>query len=511
VLQFNPEILKRFVNFMNNPDEETAVTQFGKDDKYFGVCTLMATLPGLPMFGHGQVEGFAEKYGMEYQRAYWDETPDEHLIRRHEHEIFPLLRKRYLFAEVENFALYDFYTPEGWVNEDVIAYSNRSGGERSLVIYHNKFAAAAGWVKTSVRQKNLGEALALTPGENRCTIFRDHASGLEYIRASKELFEKGLYVELEAYKKNVFLDFRETEDDETGSYARLANMLQGKGVPSVEDTRRRHFFNPLLKPFQELMDPALVKGLEKGTTGMTDAVEEKFHGFLRVVKQLTNGSGDPLETARQWRLKLDRLMDFPTTARHWEKSDWPDLAHAARYLTEPPVTPRFFKPVLFAWTVVRQTAKLMAVDHTGAAGDTAPVETWRFLEDWILTTEVSDLFRELGASEDESRKILRLINVLTFYRDGWDDETFFKDHDVRMLLGVNRHEGTLWFNKESGEELLYWLFLTSLVEIETTAPTPSVEESVTRRYNVIQRIRTAMEKSGYRFEQLLLDIPKIFG
>ena len=58
ILESEPEILKRFVNFMSNPDEETAVTQFGKEDKYFGVCTMMVTLPGLPMFGHGQVEGF---------------------------------------------------------------------------------------------------------------------------------------------------------------------------------------------------------------------------------------------------------------------------------------------------------------------------------------------------------------------------------------------------------------------------------------------------------------------
>ncbi len=89
-LEFNPEILKRFVNFMNNPDEDTAVAQFGKGDKYFGVCTLMATLPGLPMFGHGQIEGFTEKYGMEYRRAYQDEQPDGDLLRRHEREIFPL-------------------------------------------------------------------------------------------------------------------------------------------------------------------------------------------------------------------------------------------------------------------------------------------------------------------------------------------------------------------------------------------------------------------------------------
>ena len=247
VLQFNPEILKRFVNFMNNPDEETAVVQFGKEDKYVGVCTLMATLPGLPMFGHGQIEGMSEKYGMEYRRAYWDETPDQHLIRRHEREIFPLLRKRYLFAEVEHFLLYDLYTAQGKVNEDVIAFSNRRDNERSLIVYHNKYAETAGWIKTSTAysvkdgdsetlvQKNLAEGLGLTPGEKRFVIFRDHASGLEYIRYSNELFEKGLYVELQAFKRNVFLDFREVEDTGEGIYARLAETLQGKGIVSVDD------------------------------------------------------------------------------------------------------------------------------------------------------------------------------------------------------------------------------------------------------------------------------------
>src|SRR4029078_8049955 len=138
-LEFDPEILKRYVNFVNNPDERTAVDQFGKGDKYFGVCTLMITMPGLPMFGHGQIEGFTEKYGMEYQRAYWDEQPDEYLVERHEREIFPLLQRRYLFAGVQHFLLYDFYTPDGQVNEDVFAYSNRFGDERALVVYHNRY------------------------------------------------------------------------------------------------------------------------------------------------------------------------------------------------------------------------------------------------------------------------------------------------------------------------------------------------------------------------------------
>ena len=64
-LEFDPDILKRYVNFMNNPDENTAVEQFGKGDKYFGICTMMVTMPGLPMFGHGQIQGFKEiRYGI---------------------------------------------------------------------------------------------------------------------------------------------------------------------------------------------------------------------------------------------------------------------------------------------------------------------------------------------------------------------------------------------------------------------------------------------------------------
>ena len=74
-LEFDPQILKRYVNFMNNPDEKTAIEQFGNGDKYFGVVTILSTLPGLPMFGHGQVEGLREKYGMEFRKPKWDETP----------------------------------------------------------------------------------------------------------------------------------------------------------------------------------------------------------------------------------------------------------------------------------------------------------------------------------------------------------------------------------------------------------------------------------------------------
>jgi 4-alpha-glucanotransferase len=273
VLEYDPEILKRFVNFMSNPDEETAVAQFGKDDKYFGVCTLMVTMPGLPMIGHGQVEGYTEKYGMEYRRAYWDEQPDWNLVQRHEREIFPLMHRRYIFADVRNFLLYDFYNPDGQVNEDVFAYSNSSGasldspGERGLVLYNNKYADARGWIRTSVaylaktgqgdqralQQRNLGEGLGLHADGRYFCIFRDHVANLEYIRNSRELWDQGLYAELGAFKYQVYLDFREVEEDEAGHYGQLMAYLGGRGVPSIEEAMRE-----MLGPPKE-PEPAVIE------------------------------------------------------------------------------------------------------------------------------------------------------------------------------------------------------------------------------------------------------------
>jgi glycosidase len=238
-LEFDPQILKRYVNFMNNPDEKTAVDQFGNGDKYFGVATVLATLPGLPMFGHGQVEGFHEKYGMEFRKPKWDESPDEGLIRGHEWKIFPLLHRRYLFADVEQFYLYDLYRPEGDVDENVFAYSNIHDDERGLVLYHNRFADTRGWIKSTaayldkhtgdLRQKTLAEALGL-PFEGY-VIFKDYVTHLEYIRSCEELWQKGMYLELHAYQHHVFMDWRFV-DDEKWSDVHVA--LNGAGVESMQ-------------------------------------------------------------------------------------------------------------------------------------------------------------------------------------------------------------------------------------------------------------------------------------
>ena len=267
VLEFNPEILKRFVNFMNNPDEKTAVEQFGTQGKYFGACVLMSTMPGLPMFGHGQLEGFKEKYGMEYRRAYWDEQVDQGLLQGHAHWIFPLLKRRWLFSGSENFAFYNFRCADGGVDENVFAYSNRAGEHRALVLYNNRYGHTAGWLNDSTAVaarrpdgteyldiSSLGHAMGIPADPGSWLAFTDMASGLSYLRNSLELHEKGLYAELGEYEFHVFWDFRELRDSERCNWGNLCSFLQGKGVESLEDELVFLDNRPLVEAFGVLLE-----------------------------------------------------------------------------------------------------------------------------------------------------------------------------------------------------------------------------------------------------------------
>ncbi len=270
-INFDPQILKRYVNFMNNPDEETAIAQFGDSDKYFGVCTLMVTMPGLPMFGHGQIEGFTEKYGMEYTKAYKDEKPSQYLVDRHWHDIFPLMKKRYLFSGVENFLLYDLWE-NGHVNENVFAYSNGAGSERTVVFYNNKYDRACGWIKQSdpyaiktgngdeikLVTKSLSEGLGLSADDDRYCIFQEHRSRLWFIRKNSEICEKGMFVMLNGFEYQVLLNIQEVKDEADGRYRILCETLAGKGCEDIESAWQEIIYKDLYKDLEVFADEAII-------------------------------------------------------------------------------------------------------------------------------------------------------------------------------------------------------------------------------------------------------------
>ncbi len=521
-LEFNPEVLKRFVNFMSNPDEETALFQFGKGDKYFGVCTMMVTMPGLPMFAHGQIEGFAEKYGMEYRYAKWNEEPDWEFIRRHEREIFPLVKRRHLFAEVQNFLLYDFYAPEGYVNEDVFAYSNRSGEERTLVIYHNKYASARGWVRTSAAysikageeeerrlvQKTMGEGLGLTPEDPYFTIFRDQVTGLEYIRKSRELCEKGLYVELGAYKYHVFVDFREVRDNQWQQYAQIAGYLNGRGAPSVEDIFKEILLQPLQHAFKELINPETLHRLMEARVFQPDVkpdvtlmeeIERKMGHLLLEAKKFSGGSEDERAIARETAQKLEAVLRLPATS---SRLPWLGVKEV---LKEKSTDDLPFWNTLFCWLFVHPLGKVISRKDFQEVS-----RSW--IDEWRLGYAMARVLEEIGMDETASWKSVAFIKLLTTHQRWFEEESaskvldsLLKDPEVQQFLQVHRYNDILWFNQESFEELLGGLIMIVSIELRSDPKRSPIdtEKDLQEHFRTIGALKEAEKKSSYQVEKLI--------
>jgi len=518
VMHFNPEIMKRYVNFMNNPDEETAVAQFGKDDKYFGVCTLMVTLPGLPMFGHGQIEGFTEKYGMEYRRAYWDEQEDGYLIARHEREIFPLLKKRYLFSHVHNFVLYDYYNHDGSVNENIFAFSNRSGSERALVLYNNKYDRARGWIKyssattqkvnNSFVQLSLREGLALSKQHDFYTIFRDHINGLEYIRSNSELEHKGLYAELDGFNYHVFLDFRQVQDNEYQHYAQLNNYLNGRGVPSIEEALKETFLIPVHDPFREVMHPRFVNYLVStmANTKINRQTEEelitqfrdKLTPLLSKIKKYSNASGDESELKDDLSDKFRYLLHINNLSGFLKLSRTKNITNALKFLQSHMINDY----TLYVWLVVHQLGKLQDENYR-------EMISISWLDDLLLGKIIYQSLQNEGFDSHD----MLLVKTLTLHRQWLENadqalplafDTLLQYHESNKYLQVNRYQDVLYFNKEALHELLAAFFMTAIINLaqEKDADAQYMTKKVIHWYKIVRKILDTAESSGYRIANM---------
>ena len=451
-IEFDPDIMKRYVNFMSNPDERTAIDQFGKGDKCFGVAAMMSTLPGLPMFGHGQIEGFTEKYGMEYRWPRYEENPDRWLVERHEREIAPLLKRRWLFAESGNFLLYDFFAPNGSVNEDVFAYSNRNGGERALVVYHNRYADAHGTIDFSaayadkgsgqLQRRRLGEGLGLS-GDRGCVVaWRDSITSLEYLRRAEDLLDRGLTLNLHAYQCHVFLDWHELRPTAEQPWDRLSDWLNGRGVPNLADELVNLELKPVHDTLRQLLDSGVVrhfadiaehpraagvadraKETERERTEFLKQVWARGEAFLRAAQAAYADrlkaenqpvlGGEPADTATQAQRFIELLraaMRMPQVEALFP-SPW--TAATRRMLPSP--SPQFTATEMWGPVLVWCSLQLLAewIDKE------QPERTALDLFDRLRLREpLARIFAALGFEGEEAWRVAARIKVLVLISAG---------------------------------------------------------------------------------------------
>ncbi len=527
ILEFSPEILERFVNFMSNPDEETAAEQFGNGDKYFGVAVLMATMPGLPMFGHGQIEGFAEKYGMEYRRAYRDETVDADFLRRHEVEVFPLMRRREFFTGVEHFALYDFLADGGSVNEDVFAYSNRDGDHRVLVLYNNCLASTQGCIHLSTPingggngdsrlvRKTLAEALGIRSDPGCYYLFRDHQTGLEYLRSGQQFAESGFETELAGYQYRVLLDFREVFDG-TGSWAGIAEEIGDDGVPDIIKIHSASVLGPILDAFRKCVNREIFEAFGGQSASSYDAVRSRFDADIRAfVGILSERAGVPIEAdtvLEQIGRRLDLLRGFEASI----ESVNPDEA-VRTYVMGPADAEgkdAAFWRVPVAWAILQPFGRSLAPKSEGSR---IPGGKRRrsWTDDWTMTQAVVEAFEELGREDWLAQLDAELVGIALRYLPALaadSDEPrhavlrrMLDDPAVRDYLYVNRFDGVLWLNKEQLESMAYWLFFIGAISLagDTSREPAARTEAVHAQFVTVQELLRLAEKYRYQIDKIL--------
>jgi hypothetical protein len=481
-IEFDPDIMKRYVNFMSNPDERTAIDQFGTGDKYFGVCTLLATLPGLPMFGHGQIEGFTERYGMEFKQARLDEWPNEGLVARHQREIAPLLAKRYIFAGSSDFTLYDFWNGHGKVDENVFAYSNRYGDERSLVLYNNKYDSTRGTIHISaafmdkgsgvLRQRSLCDGLGLPAGESVVLACRD-SNGLEYLRRATDLHRQGLSFDLRGFQCVVLLDWRALDPTAEWPWDRLCDSLNGAGVRSVHEEMVKLRLRPLhdalraavsaanVRAFAELADELAQQNTEQGTV-------PKRAARKKAVPSRAKSELDPRlrVIADKSHLFFDRLLENIPEENRASKPGEPTASQADSTSSEPtgaPSIPGFlrngpestqaipeptdsesFRAMLAAAVRLQALAQTYSTDwpaHSrpvlpGAAPSTRLERTWAPILAWIVLRSLPEYCIPNGDRVGLfDRLLFRAMLADLFCSMGMEGEaTWQAVAEVRLLL-----------------------------------------------------------------------------
>ncbi|MCD6163558.1 MAG: alpha-amylase [candidate division Zixibacteria bacterium] len=513
VLEFSPEVLKRFVNFMNNPDEDTAAAQFGKGDKYYGVAVLMVTMPGLPMFGHGQIEGFTEKYGMEYRRAYWDEQVDEEMVRRHEREIFPLMRRRNLFSGADNFAFYDFNSSDGGVDENVFAYTNRAGDERAIIIYNNAFNNTRGWIKVStpinigkgeekiLKSKTVAEALTLNADEGYLYVFRDYKAGLDYIRSGKQIAKEGIYAELQAYQYIAFLDFREIFDSD-GTWSSLARKLNGDGAPNIDDAYREMLFEPILIPFNKTLNADILHQITSDCDKARPHIEKNILRFLNAVKDFT---GADISADEIYKDIINELKTIPID-RNLDSSKF-DADIVSGFLSKVDmINAQSLTHITFAWIIIHHLWRFDLQDEA----ETALVSSSAPLENWMLNTYIYRAFNDFSHNETYAYFDSLLVNIITVYEKLFianHSKTItemindiFENKTAQEYLQFNMHDNFLYLNKEQLGRMVNALLFAAIVHLR--ANDKLTNDILRYALTKAKQILDAANGAGYRVEDI---------
>jgi hypothetical protein len=340
----------------------------------------------------------------------------------------------------------------------------------------------------------------------------------------------------------VFTEFREVQENEWSHYTQLADYLGGRSVPSIDEALKEIFLRPIHHPYRQLINPGqmqwfidnrILEDSPSDINPILDELEAKAIALLQQVGVYEGSSGGETVIARQIRSQLNSLLVIPNLEGCSNKPNSEKCRQAYEYLRSGNINTtstlqtsvegpwqdgnKKIWAVFYAWVVTSSLGKMVSEANYNLIS-----RTW--IDEWLLGKIIISALQNWGMDYPEAGKCVEIIKLLITHQDWMANQednqnqaykilqSWLGDLDFQTFIGVNRHQGILWFNQESFDELLWWLFAASVINSISplVGSRPEWEgiaaDKIVKIYEVIEKIREAESVSNYQIGTLLESI-----
>jgi mRNA-degrading endonuclease RelE of RelBE toxin-antitoxin system len=345
------------------------------------------------------------------------------------------------------------------------------------------------------------------------TILGDQVSGGEFLRRNGELWERGLYLELDGYQTLVFLKFQSVSDP-SGKYARLADRLGPHGVPSISQALEAlEAVVPHASPLDQLLSEETWRRLwDARVTALDGKVPaellENILALTRTVLQqapVQSTTSDETCVSRLQRA-LIALLELPVLG---ERFPYRRSRRYTELLTElrKAYTQEAFD-LLLGWIFLQALTPILPEFN---ADGRQQAQEWTSQ----VTAKLEHVFHSTTSSAEDARQAIAWIRRLRQH-SGWHGELrgrsaayrllsqWLKDRQLTALLDVHRQGKGFIFSGERLQDWLCWMRLAMVVSISASQrPHREIVQQLVQANSVLARIAQVAVVCEYEATKML--------
>ena len=430
----------------------------------------------------------------------------------------------------------------------------------TIVFYNNKYERASGWIKQSceyavkigsgendkkMESRSLAEGLGLSYGSDHFCIFREHRAGLWYVRKSDDIINNGMFVSLNGFEYQVYLDVQQVVDTAEGKYAKLNELLNGSGTPDLDVAWQEYRYKDLYAALEKFATPELFKRLKlvfnpalatKENEGVVPKTEEIFAeikdaalAYYEKEAQFALESGEKAKTASQKAARsskkassltptqrfqafckqIEYLVATVTSALGLEGTESDPLS-SSRARSNSVVKVTSNNLLYEGLTNIPCAAEILSAFAIVSSAGSENCQKWGYNRKLtellgkadIRTPEMQDTFKRIF--------LLMRIRNLNFGASGQIQSTYevakflVESEYASLLSGANEFNGVRWFNKEKMETTLWYAFAA----IAMYSPR-ILREQIHRLYRTLSAAKDSSEYKCEKFTSAVQPVEKV--